>query len=151
MTTLSDAHPSRLAPAAVPMPPANWLFVHTGTSFTLNGRTLSIRGVRTLMFNDRPERRVGDALTLEFVQLWREGADNFESDPPSATLSTAIDGMKDLVVAELTHPRLAGDTLCYDIRPLDGALPAAGKQISVFIDGRYGPESRQADQPWPGH
>ncbi|HYP84485.1 hypothetical protein [Variovorax sp.] len=150
----SSASPSPPEPDAdniVSMPPANWLFVQTGTSFTSDGKTLSIHGVapQTLMFTDRPERMTGDVLTNRFVEFWNQGKDNFQKDPPNATISTAIDDKTDLVVVELTNPRLSGDTLTYDIRLLDGEMPHAGKQISVFIDWWYGPGWRRAYGPPP--
>jgi hypothetical protein len=124
-----------------PMPPAQWLFVQVGTSFTSDGKTLTIKGVtpQTLMFSDRPERMTGDVITSKFVEYWSKGKDDFEKNPPNATISTIIDDKTDLVVVELLNPRLSGDTLTYDIKALNGELPAAGKQISVFIDWWYGP------------
>jgi hypothetical protein len=125
----------------VEMPAANWLFVQTGSSFTSDGKTLTIHGVapQTLMFSDRPERMTGDVLTGKFVDYWTGGKDDFQKDPPNATVSTVIDGKTDLVVVELLNPHLDGDALTYEIRPLSGTLPASGKQISVFIDWWYGP------------
>ncbi len=125
----------------VPMPAANWLFVQTGTSFTSDGKTLTIRGVapQTLMFSDRPERMTGDVLTSKFAEFWNQGKDDFQKDPPNATISTSIDDKTDLTVVELLNPRVSGDTLTYDIKLLEGTLPTAGKQISVFIDWWYGP------------
>ncbi len=125
----------------VEMPAANWLFVQTGSSFTSDGKTLTIHGVapQTLMFSDRPERMTGDVLTSKFADYWTVGKDDFEKDPPNATVSTVIDGETDLVVVELLNPRLKSDALIYDIRPLQGAIPASGKEISLFIDWWYGP------------
>jgi hypothetical protein len=134
----------------IPMPPAQWLFVQTGTSFTSDGKTLTIKGVapQTLMFSDRPERMTGDALTAKFVEFWTTGKDDFQKDPPNATISTVIDDKTDLVVVELLNPKLAGDTLTYEIKPLNGELPASGKQISVFIDWWYGPGWRGRRWGW---
>ena len=125
----------------VPMPAANWLFVQVGDSYASDGKTLTIKGVapQTLMFSDRPERMTGDALTTKFIEFWGKGRDDFEKDPPNATISTVIDDKTDLVVVELLNPRLTGDTLTYDIKALQGQLPATGKQISLFIDWWYGP------------
>ncbi|MEJ8850995.1 hypothetical protein [Variovorax rhizosphaerae] len=136
-TAPADATPSNV----VPMPAANWLFVQTGTSFTSDGKTLTIKGVapQTLMFSDRPERMTGDVLTSKFAEFWNQGKDDFQKDPPNATISTSIDDKTDLTVVELLNPRFSGDTLTYDIKPLQGTLPAAGKQISLFIDWWYGP------------
>ncbi|MEJ8853126.1 hypothetical protein WKW79_01010 [Variovorax robiniae] len=125
----------------VPMPAANWLFVQTGTSFTSDGKTLTIKGVapQTLMFSDRPERMTGDVLTSKFAEFWNQGKDDFQKDPPNATISTSIDDKTDLTVVELLNPRVSGDTLTYDIKLLEGTLPTSGKQISLFIDWWYGP------------
>lgn len=143
------------APAAaetVPMPPANWLFVQTGQSFTSDGKTLTIHGVnpQTLMFSDRPQRMTGDASTAKFVSFWGEGKDDFEKDPPNATLSTG-GADAEIAVVELTNPRLDGADLTYDIKPLSGAVPASGDAVSLFIDWWYGPGWHGWDhEPHPG-
>jgi len=136
----------------VPMPPANWLFVQTGQSFTSDGKTLRIRGVspQTLMFSDRPERMTGDVLTPKFIEFWNQGKDDFQKDPPNATISTVIDGKTDLVVVELLNPRREADELVYDIKLLNGKMPAAGEQISLFIDWWYGPGWRRGWGWGPG-
>jgi opacity protein-like surface antigen len=48
----------------VPMPPATWLFVQVGDSYTSDGKTLPISGIapQTLMFTDRPERLLARTL-----------------------------------------------------------------------------------------
>jgi len=155
------------APAPAPaeaqaesMPAANWLFVQTGTAFSSDGKTLTLRGVgaQTLMFSDRPERMTGDAATAKFVDYWGKGRDDFEVDPPNATLSTVVNGKPTLAVVELRNPRLSGDALTYDIRTLSGKVPAAGQQASLFIDWWYGPAGYGprpwgwggGPRPWPG-
>jgi hypothetical protein len=37
-------------------------------------------------------------------------------------------------VATLRNPSLAGDTLTYEVRVLQGQMPAKGGLVSVFID-----------------
>jgi hypothetical protein len=44
------------------------------------------------------------------------------------------------------NPRFSGDTLTCDIRLLEGTTPTSGKQISVFLDGWYGPGWRGGGQ-----
>jgi len=135
----SPAKPDASAETA--MPAANWLFVQVGDSFTSDGKTLTIHGVapQTLMFTDRPERMTGDVQTSKFADYWTGGKDDFQKDPPNATVSTVVDGKTDLVVVELLNPRISGDSITYDIRTLDGTLPSSGKAVSVFIDWWYGP------------
>lgn len=146
------AAPAGAESNVVPMPPANWLFVQTGQSFTSDGKTLKIRGVspQTLMFSDRPERMTGDVLTPKFIEFWNQGKDDFQKDPPNATISTVIDGKTDLVVVELLNPRREADELVYDIKLLSGTMPAAGEQISIFIDWWYGPGWRRGWGWGPG-
>lgn len=137
----ADAPAKPDASAETAMPAANWLFVQVGGSFTSDGKTFTIHGVapQTLMFSDRPERMTGDVQTSKFVDYWTSGKDDFQKDPPNATVSTVVDGKTDLVVVELLNPRINGDAITYDIRALDGTLPSSGKAVSVFIDWWYGP------------
>jgi len=143
-----------------PMPSANWLFVQVADSFTSDGKTLTLKGVapQTLMFSDRPQRMTGDVKTAKFVAYWLEGKTDFEKDPPNATVSTVVDGKPSLTVVELKSPKLEGDTLTYEIKALDGELPAAGQEASLFIDWWYGPGWGPrwrpgwgpGPGPWPG-
>jgi len=143
-----DAHPAAApvsmadtASKQVPVPVANWLFVQVGQSFTSDGKSLTINGLapQTLMFADRPERATGNVSTKSFVGYWTEGTDDFAKDPPNATVSTIIDGKPALAVVELLNPRVKDDSITYDIRPLDGEVPAAGTEVSLFIDWWRGP------------
>lgn len=125
----------------VDMPAANWLFVQVADSFTSDGKSITLKGIapQTLMFTDRPERMTGDALTAKFVEFWTKGKDDFEKDPPNATLSIQSTDKTALAVVELKNPRIDGDALTYDYRILEGTVPASGKEISLFIDWWYGP------------
>ena len=137
----------------VPMPPANWLFVQTGQSFVSDGKTLTIHGVapQTRMFTDRPQRMTGDASTEKFVSFWTEGKDDFQKDPPNATLTTG-GADSEVAVLELSNPRLDGTDLTYDIKALSGAVPASGDAVSLFIDWWYGPgwHGWVHHEPYPG-
>lgn len=145
-------NPAEQQPAnVVGMPAANWLFVQTGQSYTSDGKTLTIHGVnpQTLMFSDRPQRMTGDAPTAKFVGFWSQGKDDFQKDPPNATLS---DGKSDTAVVELSNPRLSGADLTYDIKTISGAVPASGDNPSLFIDWWYGPgwSGWVVHEPYPG-
>ena len=65
------------------------MFVQTAASITSANGTLTLQGVTpsTLYFSDRPHRIVGNMSTTDFVELWAEGENSFESDPPNAVLS----------------------------------------------------------------
>ena len=65
------------------------MFVQTARGITSDGTTLTLRDVTpsTLFFSDRPQRVVGHMTTAEFVELWGEGDNSFEADPPNAVLS----------------------------------------------------------------
>lgn len=114
------------------------LFVQSATSMTYakTSGKLVLRGVSpaTIVFSDRPKRIAGHMDTREFVPFWSEGKDSFAKDPPNATLSIFTDKALSQVVVTLRSPALAGDTLTYDIRVLQGEMPAKGGLVSVFID-----------------
>ena len=114
------------------------LFVQSATSMTydrVSGK-LALRGVSpaTIVFSDRPKRIAGHMDTKEFVPFWSEGKDSFAKDPPNATLSIFGEQALTQVVATLRNPVLTGDTLTYEIRVLQGEMPAKGGLVSVFID-----------------
>jgi hypothetical protein len=78
-------------------------------------------------------------LTSEFISHWDKGSDNFQSNPPNATLSILTDQGVNSVVVELTEPRLEKQTLSYKVKVLQGKLPTSFGEASLFIDilGRW--------------
>ena len=65
------------------------MFVQTANAMTSDGTTLTLKEVTpsTLYFSDRPKRIVGHMTTADFVDLWAEGDNSFEEDPPNAVLA----------------------------------------------------------------
>ena len=65
------------------------LFVQSATGISSGGDTITLHGLSnaTLYFSDRPKREVGHISTKRFVDLWGEGENSFEVDPPNAVLS----------------------------------------------------------------
>jgi hypothetical protein len=79
------------------------MFVQTARAIKSDGTTLTLTDVTpsTLSFSDRPKRIVGHMTTVDFVDLWAEGDNNFEEDPPNAVLSfleSADEAPEDAVV-----------------------------------------------------
>ena len=118
---------------------ADFLFVQNAKSMTYDKAMgkLTLKGISpvTIFFSDRPERIAGNMLTKAFVPFWSDGKDSFSKDAPNANLSILE---KDLVVADivltLRNPVLKGEDLSYDVKLLEGNLPAKGGPVSLFID-----------------
>lgn len=117
---------------------ADFLFVQTSRrmSFDRASSVLTLHEVSpvTVMFTDRPERIAGNMRTVEFIPFWSRGRDSFLADPPNADLSIVKDGEFREVPVELRDPRLEGNSLHYTVKVLEGEMPAAGAETSVFID-----------------
>jgi hypothetical protein len=114
------------------------MFVHTARSVSSDAGTLTLHGLNpsTLYFSDRPERVVGHMTTAQFVQMWSQGPNSFLEDPPNAVLSWVEpdeQAPEDAVVV-LRDPVAGEDTITYSIEVLDGAVPAEGGAVSLFID-----------------
>ena len=74
--------------------------------------------------------------TVDFVDLWAEGDNNFEEDPPNAVLSfleSADDAPEDAVVV-LQQPHLENGELSYSIKTLEGTVPTQTGPVTLFID-----------------
>jgi hypothetical protein len=104
------------------------LFVQNAKAVVFDKGTLTLKGVSpmTIFFSDRPVRIAGHFNTKdEFVPLWDEGKDSFLKDPPNATVSMYEKGKEQLddVVVKLSHPRLKGEDLMYDISVIEGKPP----------------------------
>ena len=115
-----------------------FLFVQNGKSVIFEKGMITIKAISptTLFFSDRPMRIAGHYTTEEFVQMWGEGKDSFQSDPPNATLSIFQEDRDKLtdVVVKLSNPRLEGDDLTYHVAIIEGQMPAKGGICSLFID-----------------
>ena len=114
------------------------MFVQTAQGVTTDGSTLTLRGVTpsTLYFSDRPQRVVGHMTTADFVDLWGEGDNSFEEDPPNAVLAFLEPGdeVPEDAVIVIQEPHLDGRQLSYSIETLEGAVPAQAGPVTLFID-----------------
>jgi hypothetical protein len=114
------------------------LIVFNAGGASLRGGKLLLTGVspNTIVFADRPMRAAGHDLTAHIIDDWANGAENFASDPPNATVSGySKDGGKisDAVVV-LKTAKLEGDHLTFDVDVLEGDLTGADGPAAVFID-----------------
>ncbi len=123
--------------AAEKAPNAQFLFVQSASTGSFDGKQLRLNGVgKTIFFSDRPYRINGHAKTSHFVEFWNKGADSFKADPPNATLSVfdEDEGPVKNAVIELLNPVLEGNTITYDVKILEGKIPEAFEEASLFID-----------------
>ena len=114
------------------------MFVQTANAITSDGMTLTLKDVTpsTLYFSDRPKRIVGHMTTVDFVDLWAEGDNSFEEDPPNAVLAfleAGYEAPEDAVVV-IQQPRLENGHLSYSIKTLDGTVPTQAGPVTLFID-----------------
>jgi len=114
------------------------MFVQTAHGITNKDGTLTLTGVApsTMYFADRPQRDVGHMSTQDFVELWGEGENSFESDPPNAVLAFLEPGdevPQDAVVV-IKDPQLSDGELSYSIDLLEGTVPTNSGPVTLFID-----------------
>ena len=114
------------------------MFVQTAQGILNEGGTITLRGVTpsTLYFSDRPQRIVGHMTTADFVELWGEGDNSFEADPPNAVLAflEGGDAAPDDAVIVIKDPRLQDGALSYSVEVLEGEVPAQAGPVTLFID-----------------
>jgi hypothetical protein len=120
----------------------SFLFVQNsaGISYNKADRTLTLKGVNPAVtyFSDRPYRIAGQVMMPGFLQLWEEGSDSFEIDPPNANISILEGNSVRSAVIEIADPKLVNDQLTYTVlRIEEGDLPASGGASSLFIDGVF--------------
>lgn len=114
------------------------LFVIRANNVTFDGDHMVLKGVdpNITYFCDRPERSAGH-LTIEALKdIVTQGENNFIENPPNAALSI-FDPDKpitDIVVVLPSAPKVSGNTLDFEIRVLEGELPAEGGQVVLFVD-----------------
>jgi hypothetical protein len=116
------------------------MFVQTAEDLKADDKTLRLVNVgqQTLYFSDRPVRIAGHMTMPAYMDEWKAGAgaNDFESDPPNATLSVYEPGNKEntLTVVEISHPVIDGNDLVYSYQLIEGAMPASGGATALFID-----------------
>ncbi len=112
-----------------------YLFVISGTSGSLEGDTLTLKGVpNVIYFSDRPARKAGHMSLSEFVEMWNKGSDSYKADPPNATLSVLTkDGAKNVVVELMSVEQKSGSVV-FKVAELEGSHPKKFKSYAVFVD-----------------
>ena len=114
------------------------MFVQTAQAMSSDGTTLTLKAVTlaTLYFSDRPQRIVGHMTTADFVDLWAEGDNSFEEDPPNAVLAFLESGdqVPEDAVVVIQQPHLQDGQLSYSIQALEGTVPEQAGPVTLFID-----------------
>jgi hypothetical protein len=93
-------------------------------------------------FSDRPERMAGHVALATFLKNWNKSRDSFADDPPNAVLSITEDGKAfNTIVVELKNPTFAGKKLAFQIKIIQGTVPAKGSipftNDPLFIDSGF--------------
>ena len=132
--------PSTQAKSKANNPAPQLMFVQTAEDLKVDAAAKTFRLVnvnrQTLFFSDRPVRIAGHYKTADYLKVWSEGKDNFDEDPPNATLSVYEPGQADnsLVVVEINNPVIDGADLIYSYKLIEGTMPASGGETALFID-----------------
>jgi len=114
------------------------LFVQEAGSAELKDGALVMKDVKplTLFFADRPEDIAGYLTHQEYVDLVYKGPDNFQEEPPNATLMILEGDALIPVVMELSSkPKMVDGNMVYaSVKIINGEPPATGKTAVLFID-----------------
>jgi hypothetical protein len=104
----------------------------------MDADTIRMKGISPMVtyFCERPVRLAGHLTVKGFLSSVTTGTDSFAGDPPNAVVSILSGGdMVDVVVTLPKIPKFDGDQLVYkDIEIIEGELPEAGGEGSLFID-----------------
>ena len=119
---------------------AQLMFVQSAEDVAVDPATKTLRLVKvnqqTLYFSDRPVRLAGHYAMADYLDTWRQGKDDFNQDPPNATLSVYEPNRKEqvMVVIKISHPVVDGADLLYTYKVIEGAMPVSGGATALFID-----------------
>ena len=117
-------------PAEVP-----YLFVLSAQSGSFSMGRLTLNDVRyVIYFSNRPKRLAGHLPVARLLAQWDKGPDSFASDPPNALLSIFNETSSENPVIELSRPQASDRSVSFDVRLLDGHIPASFGPASLFID-----------------
>jgi hypothetical protein len=114
------------------------LFVQEAAGAELRDGSLILTGVKplTLFFADRPEDIAGYLSYQEYVDLVYKGPDNFQEEPPNATLMILDgDALIPVVIELSSKPKMVDGNMIYaSVKIINGEPPATGKTAVLFID-----------------
>jgi hypothetical protein len=122
-----------VAPVQAEETKRSWLFVVTGEVQSATATEIVINAHPVVVaFANRPDRLVKATSVEKLVdELWKEGPDSFEKDPPNAAL---VFGDAQIEIDELTSVKRTGSTVSFSTKILAGTLPKSGDQVAVVID-----------------
>lgn len=114
------------------------LFVIRADNVTFNDNHMVLKGVdrNITYFCDRPVRSAGH-LTIEALdEIVTRGQNNFLKNPPNAAVSIFDQekSITDIVVKLPSAPKVCADVLDFEIRVIEGKLPAKGGKVVLFVD-----------------
>jgi hypothetical protein len=114
------------------------LFVIRAQEVAYTGSRLVLKDTdpRITYFCDRPVRSAG-YLTIDALRaIVTKGENNFLENPPNAAVSIFEDdgGVGDAVVVLPSAPRVKGNDLDFEVRLIEGELPASGGAVALFVD-----------------
>ena len=114
------------------------LFVQEAEGVKFENERLTMVGLnpKTMFFSDRPDDIAGFMGYDEFVSTVSTGPDNFNEDPPNATLIVFNGGNLVASVLELSEkPSLEnGDLVFPQVKLIEGEPPVTGTTAVLFID-----------------
>ena len=114
------------------------LFVQNSKGMRFDNGQLTLVDVdpNTLFFSDRPEDIAGFLSFEELVDLVGEGPENFNEEPPNATLMVFDEsGLSQSVMVLSGKPRLEGKDMIFPkVQLTEGTPPASGGATALFID-----------------
>ena len=119
-----------------------WLFISAAEALQFDGTTVGLTDVdpTVVMFTERPHRLADTIPLKDFVDAWTKGDDkSFQNDPPNAGITVWVDGKFHVATVEMSEPSYDGETLRFKAKVLEGDLPQAGYETSIFIDGGCSP------------
>lgn len=112
------------------------MFVQNAAASSYADGVLTLKNIHPelLWFSDRPYRMAGTTTLDAYMADWQDSIDSFKLDPPNATLSYLNGDYMSSVALELTDPKVNGDSISYQVKTLQGELPASSGPLSLFID-----------------
>ena len=114
------------------------LFVIRAQSMSFNGSRLVLSGTdpNITYFCDRPVRTAGHMTIDAMREIVTKGKNNFLQNPPNAAVSIfgTHGDITDVVVVLPSAPKVRGDEFDFEVRVLEGELPATGGAVVLFID-----------------
>lgn len=114
-----------------------FLFIQKAKAATFDGKILQLHNTakNTIYFANRPNQLAGHISNSDFLKSWNSTNKASLSGPNTAISYYDKNGKIDVVMVEISNPKVTNNSVSYNVKILKGKLPKISNEVTLFVDG----------------